>query len=93
MIISITTGCIMIAWFISLVFAIIFSCRPVAFFWDKTIKGGSCINENNLAYGITATNIVTDFVVLLLPIPWLLKLQLPMAKKIGIIGIFLLGSL
>ena len=53
----------MIAWCISLIFATVFRCRPVAFFWDKTIKAGTCIDENNLAYGITATNLVTDVVV------------------------------
>ena len=83
----------MIAWFISLVFAVIFSCHPVAFFWDKTIKGGTCIDENDLAYGITATNIVTDIVVLVLPIPWLWNLQMVSARKVAIVGIFLLGSL
>ena len=83
----------MIAWCVSLIFAVVFSCRPVAFFWDKTIKGGTCIDENNLAYGITATNIVTDIVVLILPIPWMWGLQMPAAKKMAIVGMFLLGSL
>lgn len=92
-IISIVTGCVMIAWCIALIFAVIFSCRPLAYFWDKTIKGGSCINENNLAYGITATNIITDIIVLVLPVPWLWNLQMAATRKMAIIGIFLLGSL
>lgn len=83
----------MIAWWLSLVFSIIFSCKPVQFFWDRTIQNGHCVNENALAYGISGANIVTDIFVLLSPIPWLWKLQMPMARKLAIIGMFLLGSL
>ena len=84
---------VMIAWWLGLVFSIIFSCKPVQFFWDKTIHNGHCVNENSLAYGITAANIVTDIVVLVLPIPWLWRLQMQMSRKLAIIGMFLLGSL
>lgn len=83
----------MIAWAIALILAVFFGCRPFRYTWDKTVPGGHCVNENAVGYGITATNIVTDIVVLVLPIPWLWKLQLETSRKLAIVGIFLLGCL
>lgn len=86
-------GCVLVAWCIALTFTIIFSCQPVAFFWDRTIKRGSCIDELKMGYGMTATNVVTDFVVLFLPVPTLWNVQMATANKRAIFGIFLLGGL
>ena len=90
---AIFIGCIMIGWWLSLIFAVIFSCQPVNYFWNKSIRNGHCINENALAYGITGVNIVTDLAVLCLPLPWLWTLQIPLSRKLSLIGIFGLGSL
>ena len=40
-----------------------------------------------------AVNIISDFYILVLPIPAVMKLQLPLSKKIGIIAIFATGFL
>ncbi|KAL2036678.1 hypothetical protein N7G274_010549 [Stereocaulon virgatum] len=90
--ILIITGIVMIGWCIALICSVIFGCKPVNYFWNKTIQGGHCINENVLSYGITAANIATDVIVLVLPIPWLWNLQMRTAKKLALSGIFLLGS-
>ena len=90
---SIITGAIQIAWAIAVCFTTIFSCSPVAFYWDKFIPSGSCLNIYTMGYGFTGVNIVTDVVVLLLPVPSLSKLQMSLPKKLNIIGIFILGGL
>ena len=92
-ILSVVTGAATLAWCIALIFSIIFSCKPVQFFWDKNIPGGRCLNENSLSYGITAANIATDIAVLVLPLPWLWRLQMNFNRKVAISGIFLLGCL
>lgn len=86
------TGLIVVAWWISFFIAIIFSCYPVQGFWDRSIDA-KCFNENNFSYAITSTELVTNILMLVLPIPWLLKLHLPRGKKITLFGIFMLGSL
>jgi hypothetical protein len=53
---------------------------------DKT----PCIN--NLAMWQAILNIITDFLMLLLPIPLLWKLQVPLTQKLGLALIFALGS-
>lgn len=83
----------MIAWALSVSIAIFLDCQPFRYTWDKTIPGGHCINQNAQSFGVTATNIVTDIVVLVLPIPWLWKLQMESSRKLAIILLFLLGCL
>lgn len=92
--ISIAIGVLSIVWFIIYVFLIAFLCRPLAFWWDKSIPGGKCIDAKASAYyGTSPLDIVTNFAILILPLPYLWKLQMQRAKKIAISFIFLLASL
>lgn len=70
-----------------------FACTPVAFIWDITIQGGHCISLIALARFTCITGIVTDILILTLPIPIVWNMQLNRSKKIGVCGVFLLGSL
>ena len=90
---SITTGIVQVAWVIALCFTTIFSCSPITFYWDKFVPGGSCLNIYTIGYVFTGINVVTDIVVLLLPVPLLSNLQMSLAKKLNVIGIFILGGL
>ena len=68
-------------------------CRPIAYFWNRTIPGGHCIDLLGLILGTGITNVVLDVMILILPLPVLSKLQIGKAKKIGLIGLFLVGGL
>ncbi|KAL9591776.1 MAG: hypothetical protein Q9179_007381, partial [Wetmoreana sp. 5 TL-2023] len=68
-----------------------FQCRPIRYFWTRS-GDGSCINMHVLFYIISALTVVTDAALLMLPLPIVWKLQLPKAKKIGVMGIFFLGG-
>ena len=93
MIASVITGAATTLLCIAFIFSEIFECEPVAYFWDKTIKGGKCINSNYLSYGLTAANVATDIAVLLLPIPLLWTLQMKTHRKLAAIAILGLGCL
>lgn len=71
-------GGIILAWGLASVLSIIFICRPVQYFWDKTIPGGYCGNDFGILYGVAGPNIATDLAVLILPLPILWKLQMPL---------------
>lgn len=86
------TGCIIICWWISFILAIIFSCYPVESYWNKAIVG-HCVNEHTLSWGITGTELATNIIMLILPIPWLWKLRLAWSKKLALTGMFALGTL
>ena len=93
MIAAIITGATVILLCIAFIFSEVFECKSVAYFWDKTIKGGYCINSNSLSYGLTAANVATDFAVLVLPVPMLWGLQMKTHKKLAVILILGLGCL
>lgn len=86
------TGCIVLGWWISFLITVIFSCYPVHGFWDRSVKA-KCYNQRTFAWGVTGTEVFTNVLMLVIPIPWLLDLYLPRAKKLALFGIFMLGSL
>ena len=88
---SIVMGVFLIGWWISYVVAVIMSCKPVNAFWDQSIQG-HCLNERTLAYGLTATELIMNIALVVMPIPWIIRLNLPREKKFAIGGVFMLGG-
>lgn len=74
-------------------FVAIFQCSPIAFVWNKSIPGGKCFNIQALYQASSAPNIATDLVIMVLPIPAIWQLQAPKIRKIGLVLIFLTGSM
>ncbi|KAG4430400.1 hypothetical protein IFR05_014120 [Cadophora sp. M221] len=70
----------------------IFQCRPIPYFWDRDIKGGSCLDLNALAYANSAMSMVQDVIITLLPLREVLKLNMSLHKKITIVLVFALGG-
>ena len=91
--IALLTGCVNVLWCIASLFTAFLHCRPLAFYWDKSIIDGVCANDNTIGYTITATELFTDIVVLILPLPWLSKLKLVRRQRFAVIALFMLGSL
>ncbi|KAB5511462.1 hypothetical protein GE09DRAFT_1164819 [Coniochaeta sp. 2T2.1] len=71
---------------------LIFQCRPISAFWDKTIES-TCFPMAPQWYTHAVGNIAIDIAILILPLPVLKTLTLPMAEKICLLGIFSLGFL
>lgn len=93
MVLSTVTMFFVIGYTVSVILALIFACKPIAKAWDATITGGSCINRGGLYLTIAITNIITDLILLILPIPLVWRLQMPRIQKLGLIVIFIIGSL
>lgn len=66
------------------------ACRPFSYFWTGV---GKCVDINAFFRWASFANIVTDVVMLILPIPVILKLQASLRLRLGIIVTFMLGSL
>ncbi len=47
--------------------ALFLQCRPLKFYWDKTVEGGTCFDQPKFYYVDAALNMVTDLVILSLP--------------------------
>ncbi|RWQ95413.1 hypothetical protein C8Q69DRAFT_520247 [Paecilomyces variotii] len=66
---------------ITLVFCFIFACRPISKAWDVTLQG-QCINRPAILVAVAVLNIISDFLLILLPIPVISDLQVPRSQKI-----------
>ncbi|RWA12357.1 hypothetical protein EKO27_g2747 [Xylaria grammica] len=82
---------IVLAWWLSIALTCIFQCNPVSKAW-LPLSPGKCINLKAFFYGNALPNILTDIIILSLPIRQVLKLQTGKANKLSISFIFLLGS-
>lgn len=89
---KLTAGFI-ICWALAVILCGFLMCRPFAYSWNQTIPNGTCGNQI-LSYIITgALNLVTDIIVLLLPMPHLWKLHLPLARRLVLMATFMVGIL
>ncbi|KAL8947284.1 MAG: hypothetical protein Q9222_006421, partial [Ikaeria aurantiellina] len=91
-IVSLIVGIASILWWVGLMLTAFLHCQPLAYYWDRSIPGGHCVNDNLIGYAITSVNIVTDLVVLILPIPWLWGMNMAVPKRMAVVGLFILGS-
>ncbi|PWY93667.1 hypothetical protein BO94DRAFT_511449 [Aspergillus sclerotioniger CBS 115572] len=65
-------------------------CTPRARIWDKNVPG-HCINVNIPILVTSIVNVVSDLMMLLMPIRCVWRLQIPVRQKIGISAIFAAG--
>ncbi|KAI8630506.1 hypothetical protein F5Y19DRAFT_48267 [Xylariaceae sp. FL1651] len=80
------------AWLISMPIAHGLQCIPVEKIWDSTVPG-HCLDTVLLYLIGSIVDVVVDFLILLLPIPAIFKLQMPMPKKLSVLIIFIIGGL
>ncbi|RAL08513.1 uncharacterized protein BO97DRAFT_473011 [Aspergillus homomorphus CBS 101889] len=65
------------------------ACRPLSYFWTHQ---GQCFNINAFFRWSGLANIITDCIMLVLPMPMVWQLQASLRLKSGIMLTFLLGS-
>jgi len=80
-------------WVLGTILAGCLICRPFPMNWDQTIPGGYC-GDQVLSFTVTGVlNLLTDVMVLVLPLPYLARLQMRLYKKLVLIGVFSIGFL
>lgn len=85
---------IVVAFTVGTVMSSIFQCTPIEFAFNKTLPGGGhCLSLPAFWYANAAFNILSDLVLIGLPIPIIFKLQLPLKSKIALCGVFAVGIL
>ncbi|KAI1436713.1 hypothetical protein GGR50DRAFT_185938 [Xylaria sp. CBS 124048] len=80
------------SWAIAFGTAAIFQCWPIPYGWDPTIPGGFCIDYGLVVLVAGVINIITDFIILAMPIPVIWKLQASRQSKWELTFMFALGS-
>lgn len=82
-----------IAQMVAVFFAITLQCIPIAFNWDLTIRGGRCVDRRVLYTSTAAFSILTDLLILGLPLWVFSSLKIPKRTKLALLFVFLLGFL
>lgn len=73
-------------------FLIIFQCIPTKGYWDKSINASCNVNSQSFLFGISIPNILTDVALLILPAPYIMKLNMSSSQKRVLCSLFLLGG-
>jgi hypothetical protein len=70
----------------------LFFCTPIRKFWKPEVPG-SCLNKEGVWFSYAGANILSSSILILLPIPAIVKLQIQWRTKIALVCIFSLGIL
>lgn len=87
---------LVIGWWVAIFIVSCVQCRPYSYFWNQYVDPtahGTCINISAFFIGNGAASVVTDFLILITPVPIVWSLQMPVSKRLSILGIFALGGL
>lgn len=83
-----------IAFLFASMVATIFICHPIEAAWDPTLRTPtSCYPYIDLLSASAVINILTDVVLCVVPLPYFLKLPLPLKQKISASFLFIAGGL
>lgn len=85
-------GGLVVAWGVAITFLTFFICYPVEKLWDASVPG-RCMDKALVRLLNAISTILSDLVILVLPIPQVWKLQLRRSQKIALTIVFSLGSL
>ncbi|KAI0596914.1 hypothetical protein F4775DRAFT_562414 [Biscogniauxia sp. FL1348] len=77
---------------VGLLFGTLFACTPMHKAWDVNVTGGHCVNPAGRFIATAVLNLVSDLVILCLPLPIVYKLQVSKAQKFGLLVVFTLAS-
>ena len=81
-------------WSVAFFFANLLQCYPIWLNWEASgAQATSCIQTNMMYLAQAWTDVLTDMMILSLPIPCIWALQMPPRHKVGVTAIFLLGIL
>ncbi|KAJ4314504.1 hypothetical protein N0V84_008845 [Fusarium piperis] len=77
---------------LAITFVTIFPCQPTRAAWDISYTNPKCIDRNAVYKATAALGAITDFMVLAIPIPVVIPLQIAMRQKIGLVCFFAVGG-
>ncbi|MCJ1464632.1 hypothetical protein MMC07_003245 [Pseudocyphellaria aurata] len=74
-------------------FVTTFLCSPREAYWNPLLSQDKCLNNGLLVIITRIYNIISDIIILLLPVRAVWKLRIPIKRKAGIVLLFAIGML
>ncbi|KAK2773197.1 hypothetical protein CKAH01_13615 [Colletotrichum kahawae] len=89
----VVVGCMVLIalWGVSQILVAFLQCIPLEAVWDPRVESKCIGNIAAVWYFNGIFNVVTDFMIITLPIPKIWQLAMPRMQKIIIVGVFMLG--
>lgn len=80
-------------WALAIFLTKVLSCRPLSYFWTRWDgeHEGTCLSHENIIWAHASINIFLDLVIIGLPMPTLLRMNLSWRKKLAICSMFAVG--
>lgn len=80
---------------LAFVLAAVFQCSPVDYYWKQYLDGskGQCVNINALGWLNAAIGVAVELWMIAMPLSQVIPLRLHWKQKIGVVIMFLLGTL
>jgi hypothetical protein len=89
-----TTAAILVGNAVASTVAVLAACKPFEANWGSAeVQATQCIDKEALFVWATLPNILTDAVLLVIPIPIVLRLHASNGLKVGLLATFLFGSM
>ncbi|KAF1850328.1 uncharacterized protein K460DRAFT_390853 [Cucurbitaria berberidis CBS 394.84] len=75
-------------------FSLIFACKPIAASWNPLLLPiAKCSNRGAIYIATAVIGVVTDVMLMGIPVPTIWGLQMPTKQKVGLTAIFAIGSI
>ncbi|KAF9737394.1 hypothetical protein PMIN06_001201 [Paraphaeosphaeria minitans] len=85
-------GGVIIAWGVTIFLIVIFNCDPIAGSWDLSLAAtAKCVDKKSFYVGGSVPNVITDIVLVIMPLPYVWRLHASVAQRIVLGCIFALG--
>ncbi|KAI1465122.1 uncharacterized protein F4812DRAFT_461964 [Daldinia caldariorum] len=82
------TYVVVLGWGLTAILTAFLLCRPFAYNWDRSIEGGVC-GDPTVSWAVTGVlNMISDIIILIMPMPYLLRLELAWEKRLQLMVIF-----
>lgn len=80
-------------WGVGAFFVLLFSCRPISHYWNSWDgeHKGSCLSHNDILLAHSTINIILDVAITIIPMPLVLKLHMPLGKRLAVLFMFGVG--
>ncbi|KAL4757184.1 uncharacterized protein BDW70DRAFT_163776 [Aspergillus foveolatus] len=85
---------VLLLYYIPALFIKIFFCKPISTYWlGAEVTGGACLDQRKVIIADATISMLSDFWILVLPIPMLWSLKMSLSKKLRVVGILGAGGL
>lgn len=85
-------GIFCLVWLVVGIIADCLYCVPLRAYWDTSVDG-HCYNFNTYFLAMEIIDLLQDVIIIALPLKTIATLQLSVQKKVGLLGVFLCGTL